>query len=135
MTARKRSRPRKGRSRASAPVASPGEGDGVDPRVTFDHRVRRRSPRKQAQLASQAFEILCLAFADSVDPLLQQAELLDVKASPDGAALILHVRAPDDAEEASTLEAHLARASGYLRTAVGAGVTRRRLPMIQFVLA
>jgi ribosome-binding factor A len=71
---------------------------------------------------------------DSRDELLRALRVAAVTPAPDGSRFVVTVAARPSADRLDPDEvvAHLARASGWLRSEVAAAVTRRRAPTLAF---
>ena len=117
--------------------------DGVDPREAVRKTVRsprpgaveRRPGRKTLQLCHQVAETLRDALAGQCDDdVLQGLDVVEVSPGPDASRLLVAVRPLGPAEPGRILE-RLDRASGRLRTAVAAAITRRKTPVLAYRLA
>ena len=90
--------------------------------------------RKIRQLCRQVQQQLELALGgDFDDPALTLLWVVDVQPEPGGAALLVTVVAPDDAE-LEPIRASLDAARGRLRSEVAAAITRKRTPHLRFAV-
>lgn len=103
------------------------EGDGRDPR--YDRGDRKADNRKALQLCSQVKDVLNMALAGMADEVVQNLYVESIQPAPDSTHLLALVRTDGDALVA---QQHVSRASGLLRTEVGAGINRKRVPHITF---
>lgn len=124
--------------------AQPHADDGVDPREWVKvkaERSGRKAARKARQLCSQVAEALDQVLAgDCSDDLLRDLQVVAVEPAPDASRLLVTVRMPASAPVESLAAPglildRLARASGRLRCAVAAAITRKRTPTLGFRLA
>lgn len=114
------------------------EEDGVDPREFFKpERNPRKQNHKAKQLCRQAAETLELVLSgETRDPRLRCLRVVSVQPAPDASRLLVTVTADCSGEEfdRGETEARLQASAGRLRTAVAASITRRKAPMLAFVL-
>ena len=110
--------------------------DGADPRIFFrkdgDRKPRRHKAR---QLAKQVGEVVDgLLAGSSSDPILASLTVVGVEPAPDAATLLVTVARAESAEAIPPGEilAHLAQASGWLRSEVAAAITRKRAPVLVY---
>ncbi len=95
-----------------------------------------RAPRpdpKTLQLCTQVAEALTYALGDSKDPLLWDLVVDQVRPMPDASHLLVVLQDPCAHGVAAALAA-LDRAQGFLRRAVAASISRRRVPQLSFTL-
>jgi len=98
-----------------------------------DSRRKVRN-RKTAQLCSQAQRALAGAIeAELNDPRLPELVLAEVRPHPDASNLLVIVSAPIGSE-LIVAEERLRRASGHLRGVLGRAISRKRVPMLSFVV-
>ena len=111
-----------------------GAEDGIDPRL-LEKRSRHRGPsRKTQQLCGQVSRAISLALASSAEPCLQALTVARVCPAPDVRRLRFELTSTDPrilSDPGATL-ARVAAAAGWLRTEVGAGLSRRRVPGLVF---
>lgn len=114
------------------------EDDGVDPRDFFK---AGRGPRKQDHKAKQ----LCRQAADTLDQVLSGEtrdrrlsclRVVSVQPAPDASRLAVTVVADCAAEDfcREATEERLASSAGRLRAAVASAITRKRAPVLAFVV-
>jgi ribosome-binding factor A len=112
------------------------EDDGVDPREFFKAgRQGDRQNRKAKQLCRQVAETLEQVLAGEVgDDLLRGLHVASVLPAPDASRLLVTVEVDRDStpEDREAVELALVKASGLLRTAVAAAITRRKAPSLSF---
>jgi ribosome-binding factor A len=112
------------------------EDDGVDPREFFKAgRQENRQNRKAKQLCRQVAETLEQVLSGEVgDDLLRGLHVASVVPAPDASRLLVTIEVDrgSAAEEREAIELALAKASGLLRTAVAAAITRRKAPSLSF---
>ncbi len=90
--------------------------------------------RKIRQLCRQVQERLDLVLAGELDdPTLDGLWVVEVQPEPGGAALLVTVAAPDDAELAP-IRAGLDAARGRLRSEVAAAINRKKTPHLRFAV-
>jgi ribosome-binding factor A len=90
--------------------------------------------RKIRQLCRQVQQQLELALGgDFDDPALALLWVVDVQPEPGGAALLVTVVAPDDAE-LEPIRSSLESARGRLRSEVASAITRKRTPHLRFAV-
>ena len=116
--------------------------DGIDPRYLAREARREPGAAQLGRLCSQVERALSLALmADCNDSRLFDLEIRSVTPSPDASRLrvVVGVSDPDfgpiDEALHTELEACLANAHGFLRSAVAEELHRRRVPDLAFVLA
>jgi len=114
------------------------EDDGVDPRDFFKAgKPRRKQDHKAEQLCRQVAETLDQVLAgETGDDLLRLLHVVSVRPAPDASRFAVFVSADcplTDAEQQQT-QARLQAWAGRLRTLVTAAITRRRAPLLSFVL-
>ncbi|TWT77837.1 Ribosome-binding factor A [Posidoniimonas polymericola] len=116
--------------------------DGVDPRHAARQQVgqSRRGGcrgRKTRQLCQQIGQTLDLLFAEGVDGLeLSDLRVVSVRAATDNSRMLVTVVA-DDLDQPfrrELLASRLQRLAGRLRTEVAQAITRRRAPVLTFVV-
>jgi ribosome-binding factor A len=113
--------------------------DGLEPREWMKQgRSGRAGRRKAWQLCAQVAEALSEALAgDCGDDVLRNLQVVGVEPGPDGSRLLVTVRVdpPSDEVRPELVLERLAQASGRLRCAVAAAITRRRTPTLMYRLA
>ena len=109
------------------------EDDGVDPREFFKSgRSRRKPDHKTARLCGQVAQTIDqILSGETGDDDLRCLRVASVRPAPDAARILVSVVADFNRARA---EARLQGASGRLRTAVAAAITRRKAPSLLFVL-
>jgi ribosome-binding factor A len=107
--------------------------DGVDPRLSPKGGRRRRGDRKAHQLCGLVAETLSYALGQDGDEVLQGLLVASVEPAPDASRLLVTVGplSPEGPDPGEVLE-HLDRASGRLRSAVAAAITRRKAPILAY---
>ena len=116
-----------------------GPDDGVDPRdLIRKDTARKASDHRARRLCRQVAETLGGVLAGELgDDVLRGLEVVAVEPGPDVGRLLITVRLPEahgEADPALVLE-RLAGASGRLRAAVAATITRRKAPTLAFRVA
>jgi ribosome-binding factor A len=127
--------------------AERSEDDGIDPHARprgLPARGGRRPrtgtelDRKALQLCHQVAETLEEVLAECGDSVLQGLRVLDVEPAPDASRLLVTV-APEGAADGfarpATVQDHLSRASGHLRSEVAGAITRKRAPVLVYRVA
>jgi ribosome-binding factor A len=111
-----------------------GPDDGQDPRYDRRDGPPRVPNRKALLLCGQVQRTLAEVLAGCADDVLRDLVVESVVPFPTSVRLLVSVRKPADmdAEIAGT---RLERARGWLRTEVGAAVTRRKTPDLLFRVA
>jgi ribosome-binding factor A len=113
--------------------------DGVEPREWLkEGRSGRKTHRKAWQLCGQVAEALGAALAgDCGDDVLRDLQVVAVEPGPDASRLLVTVRLdpPPESVRPELVLDRLAQASGRLRCAVAAAITRRRTPTLAYRLA
>ncbi len=113
--------------------------DGQEPREWWkDGRSGRKTHRKAWQLCGQVAEALGQALAgDCGDDVLRNLQVLAVEPGPDASRLVVTVRVdpPSELIRPELVLERLAGASGRLRCAIAAAITRRRTPTLVYRLA
>ncbi len=107
--------------------------DEIDPRYEQDSRGQDVG-RKQLQLCRQVQRILIEALAACSDELLQSLDVVSVIPAS-GVGRMLVTCCPSPSAKNYPLHEYLlslARASGYLRNEVAAGVYRRKTPQLTY---
>jgi len=111
--------------------------------MTFDPSFadgRRRSRhRKQAQLCREVFRLVQLTLDGELrDPRLDDVFVVNVLPEPGGGALLVYVSrdaldesVPDDLDH---MHAALEQAAPVMRAQLAAGLHRRRVPRLRFVV-
>ena len=90
--------------------------------------------RKVRQLCRQVHQRVDLVLAGELDdPTLDGLWVVEVQPEPGGAALLITVAAPDDAE-LEPIRASLDALRGRLRSEVAAAITRKRAPHLRFAV-
>lgn len=112
------------------------EDDCVDPREAFSRTTRqfKKENRKTLQLCKQAAWTIDVALrCEAADPMLNTLEVVDVSPAPDSKRLRVRVRpADDEIYDDDSILARLTTARGFLRAALAADVTRKRVPELIF---
>lgn len=117
------------------------EDDGVDPRFEARQRAgnsrRGCRGRKTRQLCQQIGQTLDQLFAEGLDGFeLSDLRVVSVRAAADNSRMLVTVVA-DDLDQPfrrDLLASRLQRLSGRLRTEVAQAITRRRAPVLTFVV-
>jgi ribosome-binding factor A len=90
--------------------------------------------RKTAQLCSQAQRALAGAIESELDdPRLRDLVLAEVRPHPDASNLLVIVSAPVGSDLGAA-EERLRHAGGHLRELLGRAISRKRVPMLSFVV-
>lgn len=114
------------------------EDDGVDPREFFRaERGARQPDRKARQLCRQAAETLDQVLSGEMhDRRLACLRVASVQPTPDASRLLVTIVADCAPEEfcRTTTEARLQASAGRLRAAVAAAITRRKAPVLAFLV-
>lgn len=114
------------------------EDDGVDPREFFKAgRSRRKPDHKTARLCGQVAQTIDQILAgETGDDDLRCLRVASVRPAPDASRMLVSVvaDAPGGDFNRARAETRLQAASGRLRTAVAAAITRRKAPSLLFVL-
>jgi ribosome-binding factor A len=113
--------------------------DGIDPREWSREGVGRKSQRKARQLCGQAAEALNDVLAGQCgDDALRSVYVVSVVPAPDVGRLLVTVAGlpgvGEDLDPSRVIE-RLQHASGRLRCAVAAAITRRRSPVLDYRFA
>ncbi len=113
--------------------------DGIDPRERSRGGSRRETGRKARQLCGQAAEILNEVLAGQCgDDALRSLYVVSVVPAPDVGRLLVTVAGlpgvGEDLDPSQVIE-RLQHASGRLRCAVAAAITRRRSPTLDYRFA
>ncbi|MGD9633663.1 MAG: hypothetical protein AB7G28_04555 [Pirellulales bacterium] len=115
-----------------------GPEDGLDPRDYFQTgRKRGKDLNRSHQLFRQVAETLDLVLSgETHDELLQSLHVVSVAPAPDVSRLLVAVSSDLPAAEfdRAAIETRLAQHSGRLRCAVAAAITRRKTPLLSFVV-
>jgi ribosome-binding factor A len=126
------------RERLRALCGEPHDDDGVDPREFFQPgRKRDKAGRKSQQLCRQVQKTLDQVLSgETRDPLLGALRIVSVTSRADSSALLVTVIADvsPDCFDRAQIEAHLAKMSGWLRSEVAAAITRKRTPILVFLV-
>jgi ribosome-binding factor A len=112
-----------------------GPDDGVDPRHVRHDFPRKQGGRKTLQLCKQVERTLSQVFAgDCGDPVLHDLSVAAVEPAPNSARLLvtLCLHAAPGMTDPREVEAHLAQASGKLRSEVAAAIHRKKAPELAF---
>ncbi|MEZ4403151.1 MAG: hypothetical protein R3B06_24215 [Kofleriaceae bacterium] len=111
--------------------------EDLDDSIFFRRReTRRASPRfdhKDRQLCAQVAELLAVALAELDDPVLAGLAIAGVAMAHDAGRLVVTVIDPSGSP-ADEVVARLARLRGHLRAEIAAGITRKRVPDVTFVV-
>jgi ribosome-binding factor A len=121
--------------RRDLPCDELGPDDGADPRKFLRKSEPRVRNRKALQLCRQAAEAIHYALGvDCRDPVLAQLQVVSVEPAPDTSRLLVTLTPAPSAEPRGPAEwpGRLGRASGLLRSAVAAGIHRKRTPELAF---
>jgi ribosome-binding factor A len=110
--------------------------DGQDPKEFFRKALpAKKTGRKALQLCSQVADTLSLVLSGECgDEVLQNLLVAEVTPAPDASQLLV-VLAPTPGSQLPAAEevmAALHAATGLLRTAVAAAITRKRAPRLRF---
>ena len=128
--------PKPSRKRLRTMCAEVDADDGADPRIFFRKDGDRKPGRHKArQLARQVAEVLDgLLVGSTADPVLGSLIVVAVDPAPDAATLRVTVARGDSSEPIppALILAHLARASGWLRSEVAAAITRKKAPVLVY---
>jgi len=92
-----------------------------------------RSTSKTRQLCAQVHDALSFALGDSLDPILTDLVLESVEPLEGNRHVLVAFSDPCGHGLAASLTA-LDRARGWLRDAVAAAITRRRVPALSFTV-
>lgn len=115
-----------------------GPDDGLDPRDFFKTSCRRgKSSHRSQQFYRQVAETLDLVLSgESHDELLQSLRVVSVAPAPDASRLVVAVHSdlPADEFDRTAIESCLVQNSGRLRCAVAAAITRRKTPLLTFIV-
>jgi len=115
-----------------------GPDDGLDPRDFFQSgRKHGKTLHRTEQLFRQVAETLDLVLSgESHDELLQSLRVVSVAPAPDASRLLVAVHSDLPAAEFDrvAIELRLAQQVGRLRCAVAAAITRRKTPLLSFVV-
>lgn len=115
-----------------------GPDDGLDPRDFFQSgRKRGKSLHRSQQLFRQVAETLDLVLSgETHDELLQSLRVVSIAPAPDASRLLVAVSSDLPATEfdRTAIESQLAQHAGRLRCAVAAAITRRKTPLLTFVV-
>ncbi len=97
-------------------------------------KTRTKECHKQEQLCSQVAEAISLSLGDSADPRLHDLVLQTVEPTPDGARLLVVVRATEQVTVDALNELHdaLNSARAWLRCQVAGEINRKRAPDLAF---
>ena len=112
-------------------AAELGGEDGGDPKEFHAKPwdAPKKAGRKGQQLCGQVKDALHVALGGCADPVLQGLSVVSVEPAPHSGRLRVLVAADGDRVAA---EATLARAAGFLRSAVAAAISRRYAPELVF---
>lgn len=112
--------------------------DDADPSLFFGSRhPKRKTDRKARQLCSQVADTLSYVLGGECDDdVLRNLLVVAVDPAPDSSQLAVTVRQdpPVGAISPSEVLARLTAASGKLRAAVAAAITRKRAPKLLFCI-
>ena len=128
-------------NRQQPDAAELGPDDGSDPKKFHDKRQQfppgREPGRKAWQLCEQVGRALQVIFPGLADEVLQPLLVVRVEPAPHSGRLMVTVAGPvpADATDPPPVAAHLARATGLLRTEVAAAIHRRKAPEIVFLVS
>ena len=92
-----------------------------------------RSTAKTRQLCAQVYDALSYALGDSSDPVLMDLVLDSVEPVQGDRHVLVVMQDPCGHGLVASLDA-LDRARGFLREAVAAALTRRRVPQLAFTV-
>jgi ribosome-binding factor A len=86
--------------------------------------------RKTLQLCEQVKRAVHEILADCADDVVRNLMVVSVVPAPNTGRLKIAVAVPltADATDRATVETHLQRASGFIRTQVAAAISRRNVP-------
>lgn len=114
------------------------DDDGVDPRAYFKLGAHpRKQDYKARQLCRQVTETLEQVLSgETGDDRLACLRVAAVQPAPDASRLLVTVIADCAPGQfcRRTTEAHLQASAGRLRTAVAAAITRRKAPVLTFLI-
>jgi ribosome-binding factor A len=97
-------------------------------------RSQASTERKVRQLCRQVHQRVDLVLAGEFDdPNLDGLWVIEVQPEPGGAALLVTVAAPDEAELES-VRSSLEAVRGRLRSEIAAAITRKRTPHLRFAV-
>jgi ribosome-binding factor A len=115
-----------------------GPDDGLDPRDFFKtNRQHGKQHHRTEQLNRQVAETLDLVLSgESHDEVLQSLRVVSVTPAPDASRLLVAVFSdlPTDEFDRSSIESRLAQHAGRLRSTVAAAITRRKTPLLSFIV-
>lgn len=112
-----------------------GPEDGIDPRyVRASASKPAQKGRKIHQLGAQIAETLNLTLAGCADEVLQNLSVARVEPLRGGRMRVVVIIDPKTGYDSATILAHWAKARGYLRCEVAAGIHRRKVPDLVLAL-
>jgi ribosome-binding factor A len=109
--------------------------DGIDPRELARSGRRRKDDRKARQLCRQVAETLSQVLGGECgDEVLQSLQVVAVDPAPDASHLVVTVQGGFLGEviDSGTVQTHIAKVMGKLRSEVAAAITRKRAPTLVF---
>lgn len=92
-----------------------------------------RHRRKDAQLCAQVRDAVALVVAESTDPILSRAWVVEATPAPHIGHLQIMVAVPEDAD-VDAVHAKLESMAGLVRSEVAAEIHRKKTPSISFVV-
>jgi ribosome-binding factor A len=113
------------------------EDDGINPRHERKDSASRDTTRKDRQLCRQVMVALAAALqGEAGSPLLREILVSSVEPAPDASRLRVLVQGDAVARVgAGAVLQELRRARGFLRMAIGAAISRKRVPDLVFAIS